>query len=79
MREKFFSDSKAGRVEPSKSSDIRYRARGPAGFFCGFQFCFGPVFPNYALVPPFWNGNVYSLTCSMETRDLIFDFTGVYY
>lgn len=24
----------------------------------GFQYCFGPVFPHYALVPPFGHGNV---------------------
>lgn len=25
----------------------------------GFQSCFDPVFPHYAVFPPFWNGNVY--------------------
>lgn len=41
---------------------------GAAGFgVCpaGFGTCFYPVLPHCALIPPFWNGNVYSVPLSV--------------
>lgn len=39
-----------------------------------FQSYFGPLFPYYASIPPFWNGNV----CSVLLYNLLFYFTGDY-
>jgi hypothetical protein len=39
----------------------RHGATGFNTCFSGFHACFGQILPYYSAVPPFWNGNVYSL------------------
>lgn len=56
------ADSKAGKAEPFKPFDIRYGATRLNICLSGFQSCFYLVFSHYdAFIPPFWNGNVYSV------------------
>lgn len=50
-----------------KQKSVKGR-HGAAGFgVCpaGFGTCFYPVLPHCALIPPFWNGNVYSVPLSV--------------
>lgn len=42
------------------SLDAGHRAIGVRICPTGFQSCFGPMFPCYASILPFWNRNVYS-------------------
>jgi hypothetical protein len=47
---------KVGHLKSALTSDMN-TAFGDCS--AGFQSCFDPVFPHYAVFPPFWNGNVY--------------------
>lgn len=42
------------------SPDAGHRAIGVGICPTGFQSCFGPMFPCYASILPFWTRNVYS-------------------
>lgn len=65
------ADSEAGRAEPFKSFDS---GCGNTGFGVRPAGCFVPLFPHCGLVPPFWNGNIYSVSLYVGTCDLFFIF-----
>lgn len=54
-----FAGSKAGSA--SKSFDTGQRVRRFGIYSAELRSCFGPVFLHYALIPPFGNGDVYSV------------------
>lgn len=49
---------KAGRYLSPLTPDVSYRTCVCTG---GFWFCFGLVFPDCALNPPFWSSDLYSV------------------
>lgn len=62
-REICLEDSKAGRTEPFKPFDIGYGPRGLGVFPAVFDVSL--VFPSYYLIPPFWNGNIFSMSLNV--------------
>lgn len=52
------ASNKAGRGQvpiPLEPRDARHGTIGLDVFSMGFWSCFGPIFPCYAPIPPFWN------------------------
>lgn len=59
--------NKAGRGQvpsPLEPRDARHGTIELDVFSMGFWSCFGPIFPCYAPIPPFWNGIVIESHCN---------------
>lgn len=61
MTDKYATDSKVGGGSQLSSLTPYKELQDLGVVLLSFGLFFCPVFPYYALTPPFWNSNVYSL------------------
>lgn len=52
------TDNTAKKEEHLKPSDAEDGVRGFGVCYAGFRSCFGPEFPLYNLISPFWDGSM---------------------
>lgn len=58
--------------------DIRYGIAQCRVCTAGFWSSFGLLFPDYALIPLFWNDNICSVPLHVGNMQFAFDFAAVY-